>query len=287
MQSMTAFITKSEQGDWGSATWELRTVNHRYLEANFRLPTLLRDLESSLRQSLPAHLHRGKLDAALQFQPGSVNEVEITLNKRLLKSLLKSGEEIAQLTQEVSPLRIIDLLQWPGAIHITEADVKQAQTEILALFEQALADLVVCRQREGAALQAFLQSRLSAIANEVDSIRALQQDVADKWQSKLSTACQRAQVELDANRLAQEILLLVQKYDIAEELDRLQTHVAEVARVVEQVGPIGRRLDFLMQEINREANTIAAKSFDARVTAASVEIKVLLEQLREQIQNIE
>ncbi|MEE9452167.1 MAG: YicC/YloC family endoribonuclease [Gammaproteobacteria bacterium] len=287
MKSMTAFASKRAQGEWGSAVWELRAVNHRYFEVSFRLPGFLRELETSLRRCLTKHLHRGKLDVYLSFQADVDSGTEVIVNESLAKSLVSSAAQIVQLTQQTSPIQAMDILRWPGVTEVRQTCAETTKAELLLLFEEAVVDLNACRLREGDALKTLLQVRLEKIDKIVQEVQLLQVGIAQQANDKLLKACQRMVAEIEPNRLQQEVAILAQKYDVAEELDRLQTHVIEVTRVIDQEGAIGRRLDFLMQEINREANTLSAKAFNTEITAASVEVKVLVEQLREQVQNIE
>lgn len=287
IRSMTAFVRKQEQGEWGSATWEIRTVNHRYLDLHFRLPEAVRDLEPKLREISQKLLQRGKMDISLRFQAGPQVGTQITINEPLVKGLMSAVDRINQLTAQESSLRSSDILRWPGVVDVTETELDVAKQATLDAFSHALADLIKGREREGAATATFMLERLTAMQQEIDDVRAIQDDILAAQRTKLEQRVAEIQAEVDPQRLEQELVILAQKIDVAEELQRLDQHIKEVTRIVTKGGVIGRRLDFLMQELNREANTLGSKSIDTRVTKAAVELKVLIEQMREQVQNIE
>jgi len=211
----------------------------------------------------------------------------VQINVPLVHSILKAADEVAGITEHASSVRTMDILRWPGVVNITETELDKVKLALVELFTQALQSLVELRAREGQALQGLLEQRLDAIDIEVDKVKQWQPEVLAAHKEKLMRHLNEAKIALDQNRLEQEMVLLAQKIDIAEELDRLDTHVKEVRRVLKQGGVIGRRLDFLMQELNREANTLSSKSINTSVTQAAVEMKVLIEQMREQVQNIE
>jgi uncharacterized protein (TIGR00255 family) len=285
--SMTAFARRDEETPWGSLVWELRSVNHRYLEVGSRLPEELRGLEPQVRQLVSGKLSRGKVDCTLRFQAKDLATGEFDLNRALVEKVIDVGEKIRDIATGAAPLRTIDILRWPGVLKTVELDVDALGHRALELLAQALSELVDTRVREGKRLREIIEQRLDAAANLVATIREALTDLREQFRQRLQERLAELKQELDPNRLEQEIALLAQKADVEEELDRLRTHVDEVRRVLNDAQPVGRRLDFLMQELNREANTLGAKSADVRVTNGAIELKVLIEQMREQVQNIE
>ncbi|RME32774.1 MAG: YicC family protein [Gammaproteobacteria bacterium] len=284
--SMTAFARAGGEGEWGTATWELRSVNHRFLEISLRLPEELRPLEPEVRGRLTAALHRGKVDATLRFAPAAGRR-PIELDAAACEQLHQALREVEGLLTNPAPISALEFLQWPGVIRGQELPLDELRADLLQILDRALAELVASRQREGAHLAGLIRSRCEALLEQVERLRARMPEILQGLRQRLVERLSGLETEIDPQRLEQELVLLVQKMDIAEELDRLEGHVKEVLRVLEQKGAIGRRLDFLMQELNREANTIGSKSAHADTSAASVEMKVLIEQMREQVQNIE
>jgi uncharacterized protein (TIGR00255 family) len=285
--SMTAFARQPIKADWGNAHWEIRSVNQRFLETNFRLPEAFRSMEFELRNRLRKRLQRGKLDISLRVEYSPTESDAISINEKLAQQLISAHKQLQASAGVEQPLQITDLMRWPGLIQTTELDTSKVEQELLAAFDQAITALIEMRQREGTSLIELIQSRLDGIAEQVKWVRECMPDIIQWQRERLISRFEEAKVELDPERLEQEMVLLAQKVDVDEELDRLETHLAEVGRLLKKGGTIGRRLDFLMQELNREANTLGSKSISAKTTAASVEIKVLIEQMREQIQNIE
>ncbi len=285
--SMTAFARVETQLDWGTLVWEVRSVNHRYLEPHLRLPDNLRELELPVREALRNALSRGKVECTLRLKLDEQAAPEIAVDKERLEQLQAACAQVQALFPRTAKVNPLEALQWPGVLQSTSVDFQQIAADALAEFPHVLEQLKAMRQREGAALKSFIEQRLDAILAEVDVIRPrlpeLLQLQREKLQQRLKDAC----IEVDENRLEQELVLLAQKADVDEELDRLSTHVTEVRRVLGSKGSIGRRLDFLMQELNREANTLGSKSIDADLTTRAVTLKVLIEQMREQVQNIE
>ena len=285
--SMTAFARRERSTVWGSLAWELRSVNHRYLEIALRLPDELRGLEPKVREAVAERLARGRVDASLYWKPNEASAQAIELDTaqlgrvtQALKSLDKSGIATA-------PANAIDLLRWPGVMRTQALDVESLSGEALKLLAEALDELRGTRAREGARLRGFMLERLTAVEGHVKAVQAVLPEVLASFRERLATRLAEVSATLDRARLEQEIVLFANRTDVAEELDRLAAHVAEVRRALEGGGQIGRRLDFLMQEFNREANTLGSKSADLRVTNAAVELKVLVEQMREQVQNVE
>lgn len=287
IKSMTAFSRQHAEGSWGNATIEIKTVNHRYLDVNLRLPDMLRELEMPLRDLFRKQLSRGKLDCSVRYTMDAGADAEISLNQTLLTQLINATSQVeAQLTNPTA-YNALELLRWPGVMLVAETDLNATKAALLELAKQAINDLNDVRLREGSALTQCVIERLESIEQQVALVTPRVKHVVIEQQQKLQYKIAELALTLDPERMEQEIALLAQRVDIAEELDRLQTHVKEVRRVLKKGGIVGRRLDFLMQELNREANTLASKSIDTQMTQAAVEIKVLIEQMREQIQNIE
>ncbi|QEY59868.1 YicC family protein [Pseudomonas sp. C27(2019)] len=286
VHSMTAFARVEQNGAYGTLSWELRSVNHRYLEPLLRLPDTLREVEATVRETLRNGLSRGKVECTLKLTESST-ESGLQVNQERAQQLIQAAEQIAQQIQQPAALNPMDVLAWPGVLTTQSVDSQALNSAAIELFNSALLQLKESRAREGADLARLISERLDAIQTEVSLLRDLVPQMLEQQRQKILTRCQEMQVELDAQRLEQELVLLAQKSDVAEELDRLSTHISEVHRVLKTGGAIGRRLDFLMQELNREANTLGSKAFDTRSTQAAVNIKVLIEQMREQVQNIE
>ncbi|MBI5461703.1 MAG: YicC family protein [Gammaproteobacteria bacterium] len=286
IRSMTAFARQEREGDWGALTWELRSVNHRYLEVSLRLPDELRSLETAVRERAARRLGRGKLDCNLRYKP-TQRRAGLALNAQTLEQTLAACEQIRQQLPAAAPVNPLDLLRWPGVILEETADPAPLAEAALALFDQALDELVATRDREGAQIGEILRTRLDAMEPLVASARARLPEVLARIRDKLRLRVAELTANPDPDRLEQELAYIAQKMDVDEELDRLTGHIAEVRRVFKLAEPVGRRLDFLMQEFNREANTLGSKSADSETTKASVELKVLIEQMREQVQNVE
>ena len=286
VHSMTAFARQTREAEWGSLQLELRSVNQRYLEPHFRLPETLRDLEPAFREMLRSRLARGKVECSLRFEPASGGET-LTINRQRLTALATALGEIRQ-TLPQSPLPdALTLLDHPGVLEGEALDLDAVKAEAAALFRATLGELIDARAREGDKLAALIRDRLAGIREQVTEVRRLMPLILERQRSQLLERLEAVRAELDPQRLEAELVLLAQKADVDEELDRLETHVSEVERQLGQKGPMGRRLDFLMQELNREANTLSSKSVVANTTRCAVELKVLIEQMREQIQNIE
>lgn len=287
IQSMTAFTRVQAQGKWGSAVCELRSVNHRYLELIVRLPETLHAFEAAMRERIRYYIKRGKVECYLRYQPGEVEGSEITINSHLAGRLCRANEEIAHLLKNPAPIDTMGILQWPGVLQIAEVNLEAIEDEILKLLEKGLKDLVSARSREGEELKHLFLQRLEAMKIEIAKVRQRLPEILKEQRERLAKRFVDVRMELDNQRLEQEMVLFAQKADVTEELDRIDAHISEVRRVLKQGGLVGRRLDFLMQELNREANTLGAKSVDFDTTRASVELKVLIEQIREQVQNVE
>ena len=285
--SMTAFAREEYRGDLGEMNWEIRSVNHRYLEAFLRLPEELRVLETAVRERLAARLGRGKLDVSLKFKPGVDSEAGIRVNHRMVEQLVAADVEVANMLHVDSYLKPMDLLRWPGVLQEQEQDFTPVKQQAMELLETTLDSLVANRQREGERLGEIVRQRCRSLQEQVGRVRELMPEVLQGVRTKIRERLQEVLNELDETRLEQEMTLLAQRLDVDEEMDRLEGHLEEVERVLESDEPVGRRLDFFMQELNREANTLSSKSNNLEVTRIAVEMKVLIEQMREQIQNIE
>ena len=286
ISSMTAFAHRRSEHPWGTAIWELRSVNHRYLELSFKLPEGLRQLEPELRDRLRNALQRGKVECSLRLSLQDHNQ-QLQLNKTLAQQLLDTAHQLRTDIAHAAPIDVLDIMRWPGVMQSGELDGDTITKDLLAAFVDALDDQRANRQREGDELALLIEQRLSSISEIVTDLRARMPEIVSGQRDKLRSRLAELQAELDAERLEQEMALIAQKADVDEELDRLDTHVKEVRRVLKKGGAVGRRLDFLMQELNREANTLSSKAVVAESTQAAVELKVLIEQMREQIQNIE
>jgi uncharacterized protein (TIGR00255 family) len=287
IRSMTAFARCDNDTDWGTLNWELRSVNHRYLEPSLRLPDDLRVLEPKIRERLVGRLGRGKLDCTLRLQLRADAGGSLSINTDFAKQLVEAGREIDHLLYNPSAVNSMDVLRWPGVLDAAGVDWDSLRNEALALLDKALDELLLVREREGARLRDMIIERLDAMQEIVAKVRSRLPEIIAQQREKIIEKLAELDVKLDEARLEQEAALLVQKMDVDEEMDRLATHIDEVRRNLEGDKPIGRRLDFLMQEMNREANTLGSKSIDIDTTRASVDLKVLIEQMREQIQNIE
>ncbi len=284
--SMTAFARQQTETSSGSATWEIRSVNSRYLELHFRMPDEYRELETALRELCKSRLSRGKVEIFLRQQESTADS-PMTVNRELLVSLQAACKEVADIMPDATPATTLQVLQWPGVLAKPQSDKKEIHQQLLEGFSAALEQLITARKREGEALAALISSRcerVSELAAEADKIMP---EALAAQRGSLLERLGELRESLDTERLEQEMLLLAQKADIAEETDRLRAHIQEVQDILTRDEPIGRRLDFMMQELNREANTLSSKALHKDLTRTGVEIKVLIEQMREQVQNIE
>ncbi|MGB5102502.1 MAG: YicC/YloC family endoribonuclease [Steroidobacteraceae bacterium] len=288
IRSMTGFARRERQGPWGTLTCELRAVNHRYLELALRLPDDLRGIENDARALLGANLRRGKVDAGLYLRTSATTTATLELNRPLVAQLLERAAEVGGMfAGGLAPPGALDVLRWPGAIREAERDLTPLAGEALALLEDTAADLNEARAREGARIREMLAQRCEGLRELVVVVRARLPEVTARIRSRVVERVAQLGTQVDAERLEQEIALLAYKMDVEEELDRLGSHVTETLQVIDSKEPAGRRLDFLMQEFNREANTLSSKSQDVETTRAAVDMKVLIEQMREQVQNVE
>lgn len=284
--SMTAFARLEVKKDWGDAVWEIRSVNQRYLENFFRLPEQFRGLENTLREKLRQSLTRGKIECSLRIETKKQTNGELNLNKELANQVIQSLQWIKTQAGE-GEINLTDVLRYPGVVEAQEQDLDAISQDLLTAFDDLLTDFIAMRGREGEKLNDIIRQRLDAIAVEADKVRSQMPAVLQWQRERLLQRFEDAQINLDPQRVEQEMILLAQRVDVAEELDRLQMHVKETTNILKKGGAVGRKLDFMMQELNRESNTLASKSINADITASAVELKVLIEQMREQIQNLE
>jgi len=285
--SMTAFARKQSSIGQTLLIWEIRSVNHRYLETGFRFPEALRSLEPAVRDALRKTLARGKIDCQLRIETEGSQDSTLQIDEALVVHLNNVSGEVLHLTGGGQALSVNEILKWPGVLKESKALPEDLETQALALFKETLAELVDTRKREGEELYGFVNKRQQAIREIVTTVRTRMPEILAAQQQALRDRLEALKIELDETRLEQEIVVFAQKWDIDEELDRLEAHLNEVERVLGLKEPSGRRLDFLMQELNREANTLSSKSIVSETTHNAVDLKVLIEQMREQIQNIE
>lgn len=286
IRSMTAFARQEVKRPWGTAAWELRSVNQRYLETYIRLPEQLRSLEPVIRERLRQRLTRGKVECNLRFDLSSNAQSGLNMNEDLAKQLVAAANWVKNYSHEgeINPLEI---LRWPGVMSAQEQDLDTISEELLTALDDTITAFIDAREREGAALKTLIEQRLDGVTEEVRKVRAQMPDILLWQRERLQSKLDDAQIQVDPNRLEQELILLAQRIDVAEELDRLDAHVKETHNILKKKEAVGRRLDFMMQEFNRESNTLASKSINADITSSAIELKVLIEQMREQIQNIE
>jgi len=285
--SMTGFARKELAAAWGTLAIEIKSVNHRYLENYFRLPDTFRPAEIPLRELIRRRLKRGKVECQVRFVPSAQHKDQLVVNQDLVRSLTHAVSEVSAIAINSALIDPLAILQYPGVLEEQALDTDLIESELMKLADAALTDLLAHRQREGQEMAAAIEERLAGISDVVADVRELMPLIIDRQRKQLQEKIADLQVELDPQRVEQEIILLAQKADVAEELDRLDTHVQEARHVLKQKGAIGRRLDFLMQEFNREANTLSSKSIVTETTKRAVDLKVFIEQMREQVQNIE
>jgi uncharacterized protein (TIGR00255 family) len=288
IRSMTGFAGVERQYPFGRLSWELRSVNHRYLEIGFRVPEEFRVLEPEIRRILGEFLSRGKVDANLRFVPAAgIASASLELNRELVNRLLSVHAEMQALSGLEQEADLQSFMRWPGVIEERAPDPEPLHKAALELLADAARGLRAARGREGAQMDAAIRERVLIIEERVRQVRGWLPDIRDSLRQKLLTRIADLQQPLEPGRLEQEVAFLCQKIDVDEELDRLDAHVNEARLILERDDPVGRRLDFLMQEFNRESNTLSSKSVDNRTTQVAVELKVAIEQMREQVQNIE
>ncbi len=285
--SMTGFARREVSGPWGTLVCELRSVNHRFLEVGFRLPDELRQAESELRQQLAKEVKRGKVDCSMSYRRAQGGDAALEVDEGALERLTSRVRDVARLLPDGHMVNVLDVLRWPGVLR----DQTEAGEELLLgarrLFGETVADLVASRAREGVRLRELLEQRCDALDALVAQVRARLPNVHARVRTRLNDRIAELQASIDQERLEQELALLLQRLDVDEELDRLTGHITEIRRVIRGNDAAGRRLDFLMQELNREANTLSSKSQDLETTRSAVDMKVVIEQMREQVQNVE
>lgn len=287
IKSMTAFARAEVSDSWGSLTWEVRSVNHRYLEAFVRLPEDLRGLEQNVRDTVAKKLSRGKVECTLRYKAEKGNAAEVVVDEDFARSVIAASDQVGHLMGGSPSPTPIEIMRWPGVVKDEETDLGPVKQAALDALQAALGELVSTRQREGERISEMILPRLDSIEEIVGKVRERRPKVLEAIREKLYARVKELTEEVNEERLEQELVVLAQKLDVDEELDRLGAHVKEVRDVLKRKEPVGRRLDFLMQELNREANTLGSKSNDAETTQCSVDLKVLIEQMREQVQNIE
>ncbi len=285
--SMTGFARREVTGSWGSLICELRSVNHRFLEAGFRLPDEVRSAEGELRQRLSRELRRGKVDCSITYRRPQGGEGALEVDTAALDRVLARVRDVARALPEQHTVNVLDVLRWPGVLRDESVAGEELLVAAHALFGSTLEDLIAARGREGVRLRELLEQRCSSLEGLVAQVRSRLPEVQARIRSRLQERLAELQANIDRDRLEQELALLLQRLDVDEELDRLTGHIAEIRRVVAGNEPAGRRLDFLMQELNREANTLSSKSQDLETTRGAVDMKVIIEQMREQVQNVE
>ncbi len=285
--SMTAFARKEKQAEWGQAAWEVRSVNHRYLEIVLSLPDTFSHLEPLIRKQMQARLQRGRVEAKLRYKSYINKAIPIEVDEELTLSLIGAYKKIGHLAQTNTPLNPGELLRWPQLLKFPELSIEMMQPELMILFSETLEDFCRVRSIEGKAIFELLNLRLVKLANLLQHVQVQLPHILSLQREKLLGRLHEIKTSLDPNRLEQEMLLFAQKTDVAEELDRLQIHLHEFKNLLEKNQAQGKQLDFLLQELNREANTLASKSLNAELTLSAVNIKVLIEEMREQVQNIE
>ncbi|HET7403711.1 MAG TPA: YicC/YloC family endoribonuclease, partial [Usitatibacter sp.] len=285
--SMTGYASAARESAAGSIAVELKTVNHRYLEFQTRMPEELRPLEPALREAVGARLSRGKVDCRITITPGAAAARAITPDMLAMQALSAASAKVVEAFPQARPLSVNEVLHWPGVLADANISPERLREEVMALIASAIHDLDQTRAREGAKLEAVLRERLESIATLVKEAQPLMPAAIRTIQEKLTARLAEAGASVADERLQQEVVLYAARIDVDEELSRLVTHVTEFRRVLDKGGAVGKRLDFLCQEFNREANTLGSKSVSNEITRISVELKVLIEQMREQVQNIE
>jgi uncharacterized protein (TIGR00255 family) len=284
---MTGFARREARGDFGVLVWEARSVNHRYLDMSLRLPEELRALESECRERIAAQVKRGKLDGQLRFEPAAGGRASLQVDEDRARAVGNALSQVAGIVGASGAVNPAEVLRWPGVVQEPPLDVDSVGRVALKLLDETLADLLAARGREGERTAAMLRERATEIARIVGELRKKQGAMLDALREKLRARIEELKATVDPQRLEQELVMLAQRLDVAEELDRLGSHLKEFENTLKSGDAVGRRLDFLMQEFNREANTLGSKSQDAAITQQVVDLKVLIEQMREQVQNIE
>ena len=284
--SMTGYAVAARELESALLNLELRSVNHRYLDVQFRLPDELRVIEPALRETIAARLNRGKVECRISFTPTS-GKKSSEIDEALLRQLIDLDRRVREALPAAPGLTAADVLRWPGILGADTLEVSELRAVCQNLLEAVLEEFTLSRGREGEKLKAMLLERAAAIEKRLEEVAPRMPQVIAAFQEKLSTRLKEALANGDDDRVRQEVALFANKIDVDEELTRLATHIFELRRILDKGGVVGKRLDFLMQELNREANTLGSKAADISVTQVSMELKLLIEQMREQIQNIE
>jgi uncharacterized protein (TIGR00255 family) len=286
--SMTAFARIENQDTQGSLVCEMRSINHRYLEISLHLPEFLRVFETAIRDGIRKVLKRGKIECSFRYQSRAVNaQTLFDVNESLAKELVAASQMISTYFKEPHTIAVTDILRFPGVLEPKSQDLAQLKKSVLTVLENTLKDLLSMRQREGQELAQLFLQKLDVMQTELEKVKQRLPSINQEARERLAKRFADAKVEVDPARLEQEMVIFAQRIDITEEIERLETHITEMRRILKEGGQVGRRLDFLLQELNREANTLASKSVDTLITYAAVEMKVLIEQIREQVQNVE
>ena len=287
LHSMTAFARIESHHDQGGVQWEIRSVNHRYLDVSLRLPEDLRRLEPKVRERVGARLKRGKVDCTLRVTSTPAQAGGLSVDDALAARVAQAARVVAEFLPDPAPVSPVDILRWPGVVQAPAPDPERIEGIVLDRLDRALSDLAGMREREGARIEAMIRERLDDLEVEVGRVRKILPAIVQAFGERMRTRLGELDAALDEGRVEQELALIAQRMDVAEELDRLEAHVDEIRTTLDSPEPAGRRLDFLMQELNREANTLGSKSASVMTSRASVDLKVLIEQMREQIQNVE
>ena len=285
--SMTGFAAATRENAQGSLAVELKTVNHRYLEFQTRVPEEIRPLEPAMREAVAARLTRGKVDCRITFTPATAAQKQLVPDASALSALREASARVAERFPDARPLSVSEILHWPGVVSDETLSPDRVKEDVMALLAQALGELDQTRAREGAKLEKILRERLASMSALVAEAGPLMPPAIKAYQEKLASKIAEAAAAPSDERVHQEIVLYAARIDVDEEIARLGTHITEFRRVLDKGGACGKRLDFLCQELNREANTLGSKSVASEMTRISVELKVLIEQMREQVQNIE
>ena len=287
LKSMTAFARVDENNSMGNLVWEVRSINHRYLEVSFRLIEELRSAEFELRKIVQNMVSRGKVDCTFRIKATATSDVDLSINEKLLDRLLEQSQILREKMPEISAPNPVELLSWPGVTEQIQLDQAELMKTTKQLFEQAIQAMIENRKVEGDRMRQLIATRSDQLKVLVNTVRERRPEVMNAIRTKLISRIEELKVDVDTNRFEQELVMIAQKLDVDEELDRLDSHLQELDSVINKDQPVGRRLDFLMQELNREANTLSSKSSDIVTTQAAVDMKVNIEQMREQVQNIE
>ncbi|WP_075187165.1 YicC/YloC family endoribonuclease [Teredinibacter haidensis] len=286
-RSMTGFARQQAEHSWGQLSCEIRSVNHRYLEPSIRLSDALRAQETALREMLRKGVSRGKVEVSVHLKTEASNENDLALNQALTNQIAALAKQVSMQIDNPAQINPLEILRWPGVIQAAEINPDELAKAAVDLFSTTLSMLIENREREGEELKNFILQRLETIGKHVKVVREQLPELQAAYKEKLRGKVEALKIDVDEDRFNQEVVYVCQKSDVAEELDRLDAHIQEVTHTLKQEGPIGRRMDFLMQELNREANTLSSKSMSSETSQIAVDLKVLIEQMREQVQNIE